>query len=153
MSAIQVFARTVLQVAHFIDRWFYYFLAVAIGTYVYNNYFVKDWDKLLYTACRDGKLKDVEEALQNKANINSQHEKEKTPLIAAVQGNYKDIAVKLLSNGQCEIDHQDSFGCTALFTACKAGHVDMARILISRAADLKIPNNDGTSPLIVASSK
>ena len=153
MSAIQTFARTVLRVAHFIDRWFYYFLAVALGTFLYNTFFLKDWDKLLYAASRDGNLKGVDEALQNKANINTQQDKEKTPLIVACEGNHKDIVVKLLSSGQCKIDQQDLTGATALFVACKAGYTDIARLLISRSADIKIPNNDGTSPLIAASSK
>lgn len=153
MSAIQIFARTVLQVAHFIDRWFYYFLAVGLSLYVYNYFFIKDWDKLLYIACRDGKLKDVDEALQHKANVNSQHDKEKTALIVACEGNHKDIVVKLLSGGQCKIDQQDAMGRTALFVACKAGYSDIVRLLLGKAADLKVPNYDGTTPLIVACSK
>lgn len=153
MSAVQLFAQFIIRIANYIDKWFYYFVAVAVVSYGYNFFFVKDWDKLLFIACRDGKLKEVEVVLQQKPNINCQKDQEKTPLITACCGNHKDIVIKLLATGQCKTDLQDSLGCTALFLACKLGHIDLVRLLLSRNADMKIPSNDGTSPLVVACSK
>lgn len=69
-------------------------------------------------------------------------------LSLAVKGGYtNDFATVLLAAGAKQGD-QSSHG--ALHWACERGYTDMAKMLISRGADVNAEDMDGNTPLVVA---
>ena len=67
-------------------------------------------------------------------------------MAAAVQG-YEEVVVVLLDAGANIDFREQQTGATALTDAIRKGHVKVARILISRGADVNVRLKDGNSPL------
>ena len=57
----------------------------------------------------------------------------------------------LVSLPQVEVDHQDSWGRTALCFAAQGNHPDAVEVLIDAGADVDAQNSDGLSPLHLCS--
>jgi hypothetical protein len=49
------------------------------------------------------------------------------------------------------LNHQDNQGCTAVWTACWMGKGVVLRLLLQKGADPTIEDNDGTTPMAIAS--
>jgi len=63
-------------------------------------------------------------------------------------------AVKALVESGADIDAQgDSYGYTALISACEHNYIDMVGYLLSKGADPNIRANDGSTAIIRAASK
>jgi len=71
------------------------------------------------------------------------------PIIIAAQNGSIDSVTKLLENG-AEINSQNAEGCTALYTVCWTGNLQMVQHLIERGADKTIANNYGMTPTFIA---
>lgn len=153
MTLFEVFASSLVQFAYFLDEWLGCIVGAGVLIYTIKYFLVKDWDKALFDAARQGNVQKLEQALSKNANVNALLTKDSTALIEACIKNHKEIVIKLLATDKCKIDIQDEEGKTALFCACKYGFIELVRILLNKKADMKIPSNDGTSPLVSAASE
>lgn len=72
----------------------------------------------------------------------------------AKEGNTKEMEVLLYTNPQYKeqfITAEDSIGkFTALYRACQAGHLEVAKILVEYGFDLESKKGDGSTPLYIA---
>ena len=71
---------------------------------------------------------------------------------AAKEGDVEKVNV-LVSTQNVDYTHNDSFWgpTTPLFIACKEGHIDVAKALIAKGADLNLANQyGGATPLLIA---
>jgi hypothetical protein len=70
MEAFRTFiASSIYTLARFLDHNFYYFCTVGVLLAVFNYFFIKDYDKLLFKAAKDGKLQEAIDALANLAEV------------------------------------------------------------------------------------
>jgi hypothetical protein len=70
MEALRrLIATSLFSLARFLDTNFYYFCTVGALLAVFNFFFVKDYDKLLFKAAKEGQLKETREALTNMAEV------------------------------------------------------------------------------------
>lgn len=152
-SAKRLFATSVLGLARWLDTYFYQVATVFVALGLYNHFFVKNWDKILFKACKDGNLKDLQDALRNDADVNLPHDSDCTSLIMACGMKHEEIAKILIETGKCKIEAADSKGRTALLVASGAGIVDTVKLLLKNKADVKASDNNGSIPLIVACCK
>ena len=67
---------------------------------------------------------------------------------AVETGNYKK-ANEYLTKG-VKIDAQSDDGWTALMLACREGHSDIVKLLLSQGASVHVRNEDGETALIIA---
>lgn len=73
-----------------------------------------------------------------------------TPLLQAAKSGYDGIVEKLLT-AKADPDQHDANGDTPLIAAIRQGHVNTAKILIERDADVSVANPyTGTTPLVAA---
>ena len=96
----------------------------------------------------------VQALVDNGAALDARNVHGCTPLhIASMQGHHR--LIKLLSSNSSEsFQFKDNDGCTPLYYACKNSHLECIRKVIVQAPDIfsdlmKVPNNDGTTPLSV----
>ena len=62
--------------------------------------------------------------------------------------------MRLLLDKDAEVDLATKKGTTPLFTACASGHVDAARLLLDKGADVNQANeNAAVTPLNIAGEK
>jgi uncharacterized protein len=90
--------------------------------------------------------------IQRGANVNSQDESGRSPLIAAALMNRLDSAGLLLAGG-ADVNHQDRHGQTALFYAADGGFLKLAKLLLERGADPALANDSGITPMQIAADK
>jgi ankyrin repeat protein len=90
--------------------------------------------------------------IQCGANVNSQDQRGRSPLIAAVLMNRLDSAGLLLAAG-ADINHRDRHGQTALFHAADGGFFKLAKLLLERGADPALASDSGITPMQVAADK
>ena len=63
-----------------------------------------------------------------------------------------NIITALLKTGLVQVNRQDRFERTPLFSAASNGHHDICALLLERGADPSIRNKDGETPILPASS-
>lgn len=74
-----------------------------------------------------------------------------TPLITAARTGRADDVVALLEDGvDVDVATGDQRGRTALWFACRYGHVAITRMLLSANASIELADVEGSTPLIVA---
>ena len=71
-----------------------------------------------------------------------------SPLIISI---FDSKICSFLLSQNADINHQDSYGDTALHIATSEKQIETVRILIDSDADVRIRNNDGLMPLMIAS--
>lgn len=154
MDAVKrLFAGSVLGLARWLDTYFYQVALAFAALGLYNYFFVKNWDKVLFVACKDGNIRELQEALLNGADINLPHDSDCTPLIMACGTKQEEAAKILIESGKCKIEAADARGRTALLVACGSGIIDTVKLLLKKKADVKTSDNNGSIPLIVACRK
>nr|XP_015203178.1 PREDICTED: ankyrin repeat domain-containing protein 2 [Lepisosteus oculatus] len=100
-------------------------------------------------AAVQGKIKVVENFLENGGNPDSCDEFRRTALHrASLEGHY-DIVQKLLDQG-ADVNFRDRLDCSALHWACRGGRLEVVKILQSRGADLNVKDKLMSTPLHVA---
>uniref|UniRef100_W5N599 Ankyrin repeat domain 2 n=1 Tax=Lepisosteus oculatus TaxID=7918 RepID=W5N599_LEPOC len=115
-----------------------------------------DWEQMgpvevsvFLQAAVQGKIKVVENFLENGGNPDSCDEFRRTALHrASLEGHY-DIVQKLLDQG-ADVNFRDRLDCSALHWACRGGRLEVVKILQSRGADLNVKDKLMSTPLHVA---
>jgi ankyrin repeat protein len=154
MEAVKRFiGSSILSLARFIDTYFVQLAAVFIALAIYNYFFIKNYDKILLESARDGKIKELKDALRNGGDVNAAHAGEYTPLIMACGTRQEEAVSVLLETGKCKIDAVDGKGRSALLVASGAGLLETVKLLLKNKADVKASDNNGSTPLIVACRK
>jgi ankyrin repeat protein len=101
----------------------------------------------LILACRYNHSEVAELLIERNANANEEDKISKcTALMESVIHGNIDI-IKILLNKKAIIDHKDHYGSTALTYACWYGHQNIAKLLVSKGANLKTTNNFHIAPL------
>ena len=107
----------------------------------------------LHFAASEGHLETARLLLERGADVNSQNNEGLTPLQQASQGMREgclDIVCLLLEH-RADWDPGDNCKNTALHLAASNGHLEAARILLERGANIDFRNNGGLTPLQQAS--
>ena len=144
---------TVLTLAKFLDTYFYQIAAVFGAIGLFNYFFVKNWDKELFNAAKEGKIVDLKLALANDADVNIQLAGDCTPLIIACGTKQTEAIALLMATGKCKLEIADGKGRTALLVASTLGVVETVKLLLKNKADVKAADNNGCTPLIAACCK
>ncbi|KAH8586822.1 ankyrin repeat-containing domain protein [Bisporella sp. PMI_857] len=72
-----------------------------------------------------------------------------SPLHQAIESNQLSVGKILIREG-CDIDSQDSEGCTALHYAVRKGNFTFCELLMCAGASAMIPNSDNATPVYQA---
>ena len=118
--------------------------AVTLCVYFLLRYFfVTQWDDVLYRACKEGDLLNVQKALRKRANLETKKApRELTPLMLATLQNNLAIVSLLLAAG-AKTEARDEEGRTSLMLAAQKGHVDCVHALLAKGADPTAKSFDG----------
>ena len=105
----------------------------------------------LVEAARCGRLDEVKELLQNRADLENRSDdfRKRTPLRFAAGGGHRDV-VQLLLEKNAEIETRDEFGRTPLNAAAELGHRDVVQFLLEKKAKIETIDGRGYSLLYVA---
>lgn len=111
-----------------------------------------DYSTPLYIACQSGHFEVVKFLLENgaKDDINKPTYDKSYPLHAATDGGHLDV-IKLLCEANAIVDAKmqgNSF--TSLFLACRRGHYDCVKYLISQGADVNAVSSVNSTSLLIA---
>jgi ankyrin repeat protein len=90
--------------------------------------------------------------LSNNNNNNNKDNDNETALMIASKNGNQNIVALLLESDQIDLNIQSRrFGTTALTYAVAENHVEIARKLINRKANVNLTNNDNETALMIAS--
>ena len=104
----------------------------------------------LHYAAMGGSLKNVEFLVENGANVNGTNAKMATPLMCAILHSHENVANEFLSHKECDINHQDCKGETALHFASRCGLNEMITMLLEHGANKYKANIMEQKPVDVA---
>lgn len=96
------------------------------------------------------KFSDIYHSFPITVHYNKQDSDGKTTLMYLIERNYRGLAIKFINSDAIDLNIQDSKGNTALVYAIKNGSPELIFPLIYSDANINIPNNQGTTPLMVA---
>lgn len=103
----------------------------------------------MFNAIQNGDLEKVKKLLDNGFDVNFRYEKNRTPLLLAIDANQKEIAAFVIEKG-ADLDIQNDAGITALLWAIYKGYPDLAQMIIQKKANLNLQNEDGETALMEA---
>lgn len=109
-----------------------------------------DGSMALHVAATKGLLKAVEILLEFHASVSAQDDWGRQPLYLACSHGNTDIAKLLLAQGAAIDARRD--GHTSLDAACWSGQVAIVEVLIEKGAKVSVADNNGCSPLFIASA-
>ena len=89
----------------------------------------------LHYAASSGSLRCTEFLLNNGANINGTNAKMATPIMMATLYSQSNLIETLMKVKQCDINHQDCKGETALHWATRCGYINVIKTLLKLGAD------------------
>ncbi|KAN0137681.1 Ankyrin repeat-containing domain protein [Lactarius tabidus] len=107
----------------------------------------------LHFAASEGHFEVARILLEHGADVNSQNDEGLTPLQQASQGQhleYREV-IRLLLDCDANVNMRDNNGNTTLHFAASEGHLEVARMLLERGADVNSQNDEGLTPLRRAS--
>ena len=115
----------------------------------------EDGDAVLLCAARWGNLEACRVVLQCEGVcVNWKAAEGETALVAACEGGHLECARLLLDHGAQVNPTSRLFpACTPLFRAANGGHATLCKLLLEHGADVNCPDEDGNSPLTLASRK
>ncbi|KAJ6233361.1 ankyrin repeat [Anaeramoeba flamelloides] len=76
-------------------------------------------------------------------NYNAVDNKGKSPLQIACAKGYVQAIQRLVQEDDCDLNNQDTSGCTALHSASRNGFPEIAQILVENGADPYLTDNNG----------
>ncbi|XP_067650458.1 serine/threonine-protein phosphatase 6 regulatory ankyrin repeat subunit B-like [Haliotis asinina] len=108
-------------------------------------------DSILHSACRGGHVGMVKHVLASSSvDINSRSKSGKTPLMITVYYGYMDLLHVLVGMG-ANVSHVQDDGDNILHWACRGGHVDMVKHIISNyGVDINSRDMCGRPPLMTS---
>ena len=98
-----------------------------------------------------GALTTVTKLVKAGADVRATDDERNTCLILAAYFGHTDTVRYLVSLPEVDLNHQESTNCTALHVAVQEKHADVVEVLIDAGADIETKNDEGRSPLLVAS--
>ena len=108
----------------------------------------------LYCAVKSGTVKIVEYLLLHGADPNLSNKYAETPLfIAATKGIYWMDIIKLLVEGNADVNSCNNDGRSALFMAVMDENIPTTEYLATHGADLNVTDFELSCPLLFAASK
>jgi len=101
--------------------------------------------------CETGNLQQIEEAINDGANINARNEDQETPLMWAAWGNPDPEVIAFLVKAGADIKAKDKEGDAPLmFAAISNSSAKIITALVEAGADVNAQNDKGSTPLILA---
>ena len=112
----------------------------------------RDGRSILFLLVINGRLRALDAAIKNGADVNIRDKNGWTPLHFAAQ-SFACNEAELLIRGGASIDEVDKFGNSALWRAvfCSEGRGDFIKLLMKYGADPDLENESGVSPRKLAS--
>jgi len=108
-------------------------------------------DKLLIDACRSGQLASVEQLIAAGANVDTQDDAGKTPLMhAAWYGHTTTETITALLKAGANVNLCDEEGKTALMISAWWSHAKTVTALIAAGANVDAHDHDGNTALMLA---
>ena len=109
-------------------------------------------NNLLWTACSDGRVEEVREALAAGADPNARGGPYNTTcLMVAAWGNHSGVVELLLSTQGIQVNAKSECGSTALHKACASGSpASLALIVKSPGVQLNERDGSGWTPIMCA---
>jgi len=114
-----------------------------------NEKMTTDWASKLFQAVEKGDLDVLQNALNQKVDINAQDSKKRTALMIATY-NQDVEAAKLLIDAGADVNIQDDMLNTPFLYAGAEGYLDIVKLTIQASADPTILNRYGGTALIPA---
>ena len=110
-------------------------------------------DKDFVNLCKSGNVSEIEEAINNGANVNAK-DHGTTPLMGVLQCGVEltELAELLIKKG-ADVNAKDNFGNTVLMRPAIRNYTKTAELLIKYGADINAKNNCGFTALMWAASK
>ena len=105
----------------------------------------------LHVACISGALTTVKMLVEAGADVRATDAERATCLIIAAYCGHTDTVRYLVGLPDVDLNHEGSRNSTALHFAVEEKHADVVQVLIDAGADVETKNDEGHSPLIVAS--
>lgn len=108
----------------------------------------------LFHSARTGNAKEASLSLEHGVGSNLKDIFNKSPLWYSASNGHVDIVRLLLGRPEAILNSRDSIsGFTALFTAARGGHQNIAELLLEAGANPNILGNDGRTLLEIAKSE
>jgi hypothetical protein len=148
-----IILKGIVSLAQFIQEHLNDILGIVVVYFFISYFFIKDWDKILLKAAKEGDLVKLEHALLKKANINAIDNRENNALILAVLAGHLPIISRLLEDQNIKIDKSDEHGRTALYIASEMGHLQIVKLLLLKKADTKSAAFNGYTSLLISCGK
>ena len=117
----------------------------------------KEKNVQLVQAAERGKLTEVQNALNDGADVNAKNTFGSTALMMAsycgyTNGNYTEV-VKLLLDKGADVNIKGKEGLTALMEASSGGYAEVVKLLLAKGADINVKNSKGETALVIAKDK
>ena len=101
--------------------------------------------------CESGALQQIEDAINDGANINARNEDQESPLMLAAWGNSDPKVITALVKAGAEINAKDKVGDAPLmFAAISNSNPEIVKALVEAGAEVNAKNDKGSTPLILA---
>ena len=83
--------------------------------------------------------------IKNKAHVNLQEKRGRSPLLSAAENGHLDCCDLLIKN-KAHVNLQEKGGRSPLYIAAENGYLDCCDLLIKNKADVNLQNKKGWSP-------
>ena len=106
----------------------------------------------LYIACVKGHKEIVEALLKSGANVDEKHKGTTTALFVACHNGFTEVVSTLVKQGRANVHIRcGKHKMTPLGIATRQGYLDVIKILLDAKADMSETDEDGATPLHIAS--
>ena len=117
----------------------------------------KEKNVQLVQAAERGKLTEVQNALNDGADVNAKNTFGLTALMMAsycgyTNGNYAEV-VKLLLDKGADVNIKGKEGLTALMEASSGVYAEVVKLLLDKGADINVKNSKGETALVIAKDR